>query len=58
MNNLERAKELAQRTADRAGKPMAVLNLNRFSPLYVVREHSPQSVALVPVYVAQPAAKD
>ncbi len=30
--------ELAQRTANREGKPMAVLNLNPFSPIYVVRD--------------------
>jgi antitoxin (DNA-binding transcriptional repressor) of toxin-antitoxin stability system len=30
--------ELAQRTANREGKSMAVLNLNSFSPLYVVRD--------------------
>jgi len=30
--------ELAQRTANREGKAMAVLNLNSFSPLYVVRD--------------------
>jgi hypothetical protein len=30
--------ELAQRTANREGKPMAVLNLNSFSPIYVVRD--------------------
>jgi hypothetical protein len=29
---------LAQRTANREGKPMAVLNLNAFSPIYVVRD--------------------
>ena len=28
----------AQRTANREGKPMAVLNLNQFSPLYVVED--------------------
>jgi hypothetical protein len=28
----------AQRTANREGKPMAVLNLNVFSPLYVIRD--------------------
>ena len=33
--------DLAQRTADREGRPMAVLNLNPFRPLYVVREYSP-----------------
>jgi hypothetical protein len=30
--------ELAQRTANREGKAMAVLNLNTFSPIYVVRD--------------------
>jgi hypothetical protein len=29
---------LAQRTANREGKAMAVLNLNVFSPIYVVRD--------------------
>jgi hypothetical protein len=32
-----KAIELAQRTANREGKPMAVLNLNPVWPLYVVR---------------------
>lgn len=33
----ERIMAMAQRDANREGKPMAVLNLNQFSPLYVVR---------------------
>jgi hypothetical protein len=36
------ALDLAQRTANREGKPMAVLNLNPFNPLYVVREYDPR----------------
>lgn len=35
------ALDLAQRTANREGKAMAVLNLNPFGALYVVREYSP-----------------
>jgi hypothetical protein len=38
MNNLAKAKELAQRTANREDRTMLVLNLNQFSPLYVVRD--------------------
>ena len=34
---LDKIKAQAQRDADRTGKEMAVLNLNCFNPLYVVR---------------------
>jgi hypothetical protein len=34
----ERAIADAQRSANREGKAMVVLNLNQFSPLYVVRD--------------------
>lgn len=30
----------AQRAANREGRAMCVLNLNPYSPLYVVREHN------------------
>jgi hypothetical protein len=34
----ERAITLAQRSANHVNRPMAVLNLNPFSPLYIIRE--------------------
>jgi hypothetical protein len=34
----ERILAQAQRDANREGRPMAVLNLNPYSPLYVIRE--------------------
>jgi len=37
MNSLARIRQMAQATADREGRAMVILNLNRFSPLYVVR---------------------
>ena len=37
---LENIRKMARREANRAGKPMAILNLNRFSALYVVRSLS------------------
>ncbi len=54
MNNLEKAKAMAQRDADRTRKPMAVYNLNRFSPLYVVRSEIHDSA----VFVAQPSQEE
>jgi hypothetical protein len=38
MKNLQQLAVKAQQEANRAQKPMAVLNLNRFQPLYVIRE--------------------
>jgi len=38
MSKLERTLACAQRDADRERRPMAVLNVNQFSPLYVVRD--------------------
>ena len=38
MNSLDKAKALAQRDADAVEQPMIVLNLNPFSPMYVVRD--------------------
>jgi hypothetical protein len=38
MKSKQAAIDLAQRTANREGKSMAVLNLNSFSPIYVVRD--------------------
>jgi hypothetical protein len=40
MTNLEQVKAMAQREADRQHRTMLVLNLNPFSPLYVVRDWS------------------
>jgi hypothetical protein len=38
MNDLEKIRQMAQSEANRCGRPMAILNLNRFNALYVVRE--------------------
>jgi hypothetical protein len=38
MNNLDRIRDLAKKDATRQGRPLAILNLNRFNPLYVIRE--------------------
>jgi hypothetical protein len=38
MSKLEQIRLLARRDATRIGRPLAILNLNPFSPLYVVRE--------------------
>ena len=35
----EQALKRAQAAADRDGKAMAVLDFNRFSPLYVIRDY-------------------
>jgi hypothetical protein len=40
MNNLDKAKAMAQREADKSHRTTLVLNFNPFSPLYVVREWS------------------
>lgn len=34
---LERIKVMAQRDANRTGDKLAILNLNRFNPMYVIR---------------------
>jgi hypothetical protein len=38
MTKLDQVRKLAERDATRLGRPLAILNLNPFSPLYVVRE--------------------
>jgi hypothetical protein len=38
MTKLEQVRQLAKRDATRCGRPLAILNLNPFNPLYVVRE--------------------
>jgi hypothetical protein len=38
MNQLEQVRREAKRDATRCGRPLAILNLNPFRPLYVVRE--------------------
>lgn len=43
MNKLDQVRKIAERDATQFGRPMAILNLNPFSPLYVVRE-VPQAV--------------
>lgn len=37
MNNLQAIRRRAQAQADRESRPLAILNLNSFSPLYVIR---------------------
>jgi len=39
MTSLEQARAMAQRYANSQQKPYIVLNLNPYSPLYVVREY-------------------
>jgi hypothetical protein len=46
--------ELAQRTANREGKPMAVLNLNPFGALYVVRDYNPSMLSRELVAIVGP----
>ncbi len=59
MKTLERVKLMAQREANRDGKPMVVMNLNRYSPLYVVREHLPtRPMSDAIVFVAYPSTID
>jgi len=41
MHSLEAIRRKAQADADREGRAVVILNLNRFSPLYVVREDWP-----------------
>lgn len=36
--SLDKLREKAQRDANRDGKALVILNLNRFSPLYVIRD--------------------
>ena len=43
MTQLDKIRALAQRDANRIGRPLAVLNLNPYSPLYVVREVPPEA---------------
>lgn len=38
MNALEQIRQRARLSANASGRPVVILNLNRFSPLYVVRE--------------------
>jgi hypothetical protein len=38
MNDLAKITKMAQDAANRANAPMAILNLNRYGKLYVVRE--------------------
>ena len=37
MTQLEQIKARAQSDANREGKPLAILNLNPYAPLYVIR---------------------
>lgn len=54
---LEAAKARAQHFADKEGKTHLVLNLNRFSPLYVVKEGEPRG-SDDEVFVATPSQKE
>lgn len=38
MHSLAEIRAKAQASANRDGKPVVILNLNRFSPIYVVRQ--------------------
>jgi hypothetical protein len=50
---------MAQRSANQQNKPMAVINLNRYSPLYVVREHLPtHPMTDAVVFIAHPSTID
>ena len=50
---LEQAKQNAQRAADRSGKVHSVINLNPYSPMYVIREGARDHAFDVP-FVAYP----
>lgn len=54
---LENAKDRAQFFADKEGKTHLVLNLNRYSPRYVVREGEPRGTD-DEVFVATPKKKE
>lgn len=38
ISRLDRIREIAREDATRIGRPLAILNLNSFNPLYVIRE--------------------
>lgn len=38
MNKLEATRQMAQRTANAEGRAVVILNLNPYSPIYVVRQ--------------------
>jgi hypothetical protein len=50
----EKAIANAQSAANREGKPMVVLNLNRYSPLYVVRYYETRMMSDAIVAILQP----
>jgi hypothetical protein len=59
VKTLEQSKLMAQRSANQQNKPMAVINLNRYSPLYVVREHLPtHPMTDAVVFIAHPSTID
>ena len=59
MKTLEQVKLMAQREANRDNKPMCVMNLNRYNPLYVVREHLPtRPTTDAIVFIAYPSTSD
>lgn len=45
MNELEKIKARAQADANREGKPLMIFNLNRFSPLYVIRTYDERALS-------------
>jgi hypothetical protein len=56
---LARAWLAAQREANREGKPIALLNLNPYSPLYVRRDYDPRMDSMKElVRVAYPSTVD
>jgi hypothetical protein len=58
MTTKKAAIELAQRTANREGKPMAVLNLNPFGALYVVRDYDPSMLGRELVSIVGPQGQE
>lgn len=59
MNSLEQIKKRAQQDANREQARMMVFNLNRFSPLYVIRLYDERAIgtpSLVAVIEPQQAA--
>jgi hypothetical protein len=50
-DKLQGCKDIAQRDANKTGNSYAVLNLNRFNPLYVVRLYK-ENMEFAPDFVA------
>ena len=58
VKNLDKVKLEAQRAANRENKPMCVLNLNHYSPLYVVRFYDSRMMSDTIVFIAHPSTVD